>query len=229
METVAILPCAGRSLRMRADKLNLPWGSQNVLQASLSMWKTAPVDRVIAVARADQKHVLEQCRTRGVECLLMEGDTPDMRATVSAAIQRVRGERPGQRVWFLAPADMPWLTCDVVEVLLAAHNRQPQRCWAPVFANGKPGHPILFDDSFASEIVLLPQGRGVDSLLEHFPPALASVGTDAIYGKLNLPLDWVVQHKRWLPHFQLSRDMMAAVWGEQAAHLLGKEGMGPGP
>ncbi len=72
MRSFAIVPAAGRSVRMGRPKLNLPWGESTVLEHVVQAWLASRVDRVIVVVRRDDERLDELCRSLGVEVCVPE-------------------------------------------------------------------------------------------------------------------------------------------------------------
>lgn len=189
----AIVPAAGRSRRMGAPKLLLPWAEGTLIEAALAAWKAAGVQHRIVVIHPADACLADVVRHAGGEVCLAPQPPPDMKASVQlglayAAQHWQAGEGD---VWLLAPADIPAFSPQLVPTLLAAHAEQPEPILVPVHA-GRRGHPVLFPWRYAAEVACLPADAGVNRLLETFPvreipspwPAAEDIDTPEAYRRL---------------------------------------------
>ncbi len=187
----AVIPAAGQSTRMRTDKLWLPWGTVTVIETVLSAWQTSHVDEVLVVARADQQRLAELCRERGVTLVIPTIPPPQMKDSVSAALEHVRRSfaPAASDVWLLAPADLPRLAPTIIDQLLASHDTASPRILVP-HAGGKRGHPVLFPWSLASEVVGLRDEEGVNVLLQRHEVREIACDDRHIHDDLDTPEDY---------------------------------------
>ncbi|MBC8355600.1 MAG: nucleotidyltransferase family protein [Planctomycetes bacterium] len=185
----AIVPAAGRSRRMRQDKLLLPWRNTTVIGSLLAAWRTSDVDEVIVVMRQDQSELLTLCGNATV--VIPPIAPPEMKDSVLAALRHIRKAfSPAETdVWLLAPADMPQLDPSVANQVLAAHDPDSPAIIVPT-TSGKRGHPVLFPWSFASLVETLSDTEGVNALLERCPVRELECRSRSIHGDLDTPDDY---------------------------------------
>lgn len=191
MRSFAIIPAAGSSLRMGCDKLLLPWGQSTVIETLLDAWRTSRVWQRIVVLRRDQTLLAEICRQH--EALVAVAPTPpaDMKASVRIGLEYVRQAFAPEEddVWLLAPADMPWLSPQVIDLLLATHDPSSPSIVA-VDSGGRTGHPVLFPWRLAGEIETLGDEQGIRELLQRHPVRRVKHDDPSVLDDLDTPEDY---------------------------------------
>ncbi|MFO0903540.1 MAG: nucleotidyltransferase family protein [Pirellulales bacterium] len=177
MRSFAILPAAGRSVRMGRPKLLLPWRNAAIIDAVLQTWLAARVDRVVVVVRADDQALANACQAAaeaaGDERLAIVRPTPDpldMKASVAAALRWLAThEQPtDDDVWLLAPADLPTLSRETIERMLAAADSGRREICVPLHG-GRRGHPVVFPWRLACAVDQLGEDEGINRLLTMHP------------------------------------------------------------
>ncbi len=192
----AIVPAAGRSRRMGAPKLLLPWGASTVIEHVLAAWQASRTTHTVVVVHPDDEALAEVCRTSGAEVVVPSEPPPDMKVSVRLALEYVT-ERyaPHERdAWLLAPADMPTLSTDVINRVLAAYQADRSKIIVPVHA-GRHGHPALFPWSLAADVAHLAENEGVNRLLARHPVREVECPAEALAVDLDTPEDYRRGHK----------------------------------
>lgn len=163
----AIVPAAGHSRRMGLPKLMLPWGDSTIVQHVLSAWRASSVDRIIAVVRRDDTALQKLVVGERTDMVLPMVDPPDMKASVQQALAYVQSQYSPQPsdVWLMAPADMPYLSAQVIERLLDAYSPDRPRILVPDL-DGHRGHPVLFPWAMQSRVNTLGENEGIRNLVE---------------------------------------------------------------
>jgi molybdenum cofactor cytidylyltransferase len=187
----AIVPAAGRSARMGRPKLLLPWGDVTLIEHVLAVWRGSRVERVVVVTRGDDADLADVCRRCGVDVAPAIPPPPDMRASVRHGLAYVAQTwRPAPAdVWLVAPADLPGLTVETIDRVLAAHD--PSRPEIIVPRGERRGHPVLFPWGLADEVARLPEDCGINELLRRH--AVREVRCEAAAGAgddLDTPEDY---------------------------------------
>jgi molybdenum cofactor cytidylyltransferase len=187
----AIVPAAGRSIRMGQPKLLLPWRGQTVIEHTIAAWRASAVTRIVVVIRPDDSQLAEIANLAGADVVIPEVAPPEMKDSIRIALEHVaRSDHPTEvDVWLLAPADMPWLSANVIRELLAAHRPSEPRILVPVQGEQR-GHPVLFPWSLAKEVATLTAQEGVNALLDRHGWTPVPVSVDFIHGDLDTPEDY---------------------------------------
>jgi molybdenum cofactor cytidylyltransferase len=204
MNSYAIIPAAGRSRRMGTAKLLLPWGAATLIEHVLGVWRGSQVDHLVVVVHPADVELAAKCQGERTQVVVPDTPPPEMRDSVAAGLRYVQ-DRLSPRdddAWLLAPADLPSLSADVIDGLLAHHAersdchserseesaiRNPQ-CETPLAIlvpahRGRRGHPVLFPWRLAEVALALPASEGINQLLKRHavtevPAGAAAVGED---------------------------------------------------
>jgi molybdenum cofactor cytidylyltransferase len=166
MPIFALLPAAGISSRMGRPKLALPLGGRMVLERVLDALRAASIDKILVVL-GPQVHALQsQAADAGALTLLLEQQTPDMRATIECGLDCLEQKyRPkAEDAFLLLPPDHPTLAQAPIEALLKARAESSATIWIPTF-EGRRGHPALINWSHVPGIRALPPGNGLNTYL----------------------------------------------------------------
>ena len=196
----AVLPAAGRSVRMGRPKLLLPWNGGTIIESVLRVWRLSQVTQLIVVVHPADHELAEICRVAGANVLVPDTPPPDMKASLQHGLQYIREcfNPQDTDAWLLAPADMPLLTTAAIDQVIAAHGSRQldqQRIIVPV-SGGRRGHPVLFPWSLAAEVDRLPADAGVNRLLKLHEVVEIAADDPSILHDLDTPDDYQQLHNR---------------------------------
>lgn len=197
VNSFAIVPAAGQSRRLGTNKLLLPWHGATLIEHVLRQWLASDVGQVVVVVRVDDAQLLSVCRNQPVELAIVREPPPQMKESVIAALHHVhcRFAPSSADVWLLAPADLPDLSPDVINMLLANHVSTSDDILVPA-SGGRRGHPVLIPWNLAGEVEQLADNEGVNVLLARHcvreiecdrPIALDDIDTLADYERRRHP------------------------------------------
>jgi molybdenum cofactor cytidylyltransferase len=203
MQAFAVIPAAGRSLRMGQPKLLLPWGPSTVIEHVLSVWRASAVAQTVIVIHPDDHRLAALSRDCGALVVQPEIAPDEMKGSVRLGLEFVEQTLSPQPddAWLLAPADMPGISPATIDRLIAAYQAGSHgaagspRIWAPR-SGGRRGHPVLFAWSLANEVGMLSDDEGIKALLHRHPVAYLDDGVEAAIEDLDTPQDYA----RLRPH-----------------------------
>jgi molybdenum cofactor cytidylyltransferase len=197
----ALVPAGGRSARMGRPKLSLPLGGRTVLEHTVSTFRRAGVEHVLAVVGPHVPELVPLAEAAGAKVCRLPEETADMRATVEHGLRWLEETfRPAaEDAWLLAPADHPTLNADVIRELLRARAEHPERSVLVPTWEGRRGHPALIAWKHVAGIRAHPAGEGLNTYLRQraaevleVPAASADVLCD-----LDTPADYERLRRRW--------------------------------
>ncbi len=165
----AIVPAAGESRRMGQPKLLLPWRNWTLIDQVLQAWTLSQVDQIVVVVRSDDSPLQEACGRWPVH-LVRTLETPqDMKASVCFGLSFLEQHwKPAaDDRCFIAPADLPGLTCNIIDQLLQA-DADSSAIKVPQFGS-RSGHPVLLPWSITEQIHRLPDDKGVNHVVDTNP------------------------------------------------------------
>ena len=85
----ALIPAAGRSVRMGTHKLLMPWNGMTVIDTVLTAWQESLVGQIVIVARRDDAQLLEALANRPLEILKLDSDSLDMKQSIQRCSQNM--------------------------------------------------------------------------------------------------------------------------------------------
>lgn len=187
----AVIPAAGLSRRMGSPKLLLPWRDSTVIDQTLRAWRRSQISRVVIVVRPDDEALRQAVAAHDVELVVPPTAPAEMKDSIRLAIEHLRqtASPDDQDAWLLAPADMPWISPTVIDLLLERHQPAEPRILIPTY-HGERGHPVLFPWSVAREVPHLQSHEGVNRLRERHGWTPLPVSEHFIHGDLDTPEDY---------------------------------------
>jgi molybdenum cofactor cytidylyltransferase len=183
----AIVLAAGRSTRMGAQKLLLPFGRSTVLGEVVHALSVPEVSRTFVVTG-----------TGGAVAGALAGRDVSVVTNPDAESEMLDSVRCGLRALpqncdavLVTPGDLPRLTPDLVRTLISAFRESGKGIVVPVFA-GRRGHPLLFSTRYAAEVLMQYDDVGLRGLPRaHADDVLElSVTDDAVLNDVDSPTDY---------------------------------------
>jgi molybdenum cofactor cytidylyltransferase len=192
--TFAVIPAAGKSVRMGRPKLALPLGDRTVLERVVAALHEAGVEHVVVVVGPHVPQLVAPAERAGAHVLQLPEETPEMRATVEAGLRWLEEQfhpRPEDR-WLLVPADHPTLDPLIVRLLLRERARAPDRSIVVPTHGGRRGHPTLIDWKHVAGMRALPPGSGLNVYLRQHAAETREVLVDSadVLRDLDTPEDY---------------------------------------
>lgn len=195
MQTFAVIPAAGRSLRMGQPKLLMPWGGASVIEHVLAAWRASRVDHVIVVVDPRDDRLAQLCGSCGAQVVVPDEPPAEMKDSVRLGLQWAESGRPQSDDAFLvAPADMPALAAELIDRLIEAHasglGRGETPCIRAPRHGKKHGHPVLFPWPLAAEVARLGAAEGLNALVERHRVEYVEAADDAMSADFDTPEDY---------------------------------------
>jgi molybdenum cofactor cytidylyltransferase len=195
MTTWALVPAAGKSVRMGRCKLALPLGNRTILEHVIAALSHAGVANVLVVVSPDvAAELTPQAHSAGAKVLELIAQTPDMRATVEQGLAWLEqnGRLGPTDSWLLAPADHPTLDAVVVKELLQAQALHPEKSIFIPTHQGTRGHPALIGWRHVTGLRGLPAGQGLNQYLrtQVEQTLLCPVASAEVLRDLDTPADY---------------------------------------
>lgn len=165
---------AGHARRFGADKRCARVdGERSLLEVTLARLGTAQLPVTVCLSsRTSDDALADLLVQRHVRVLRCERAEEGMGSTLAEAV----AARAGSSAWLVALGDMPCVALGTIRELL--RRRRPGAIVLPVDADGRRGHPVLFDRDFFAELCRLSGERGGASLLERHAAHCIEVPVD---------------------------------------------------
>jgi len=185
--TFAVIPAAGRSRRMGSPKLLLPWKSARVIDSVLTAYRESRVETFVLVAHPADTELIAAAKEGGAAVVALEPPPSDMKESVQRGLHYLaETAEPNQSdAWLLAPADMPLLSADIINQLIAA-DQSGDKILAPK-KESKRGHPVLFRWSLAAQVFTLKEEEGVNALVAKHNVTDVAIEHEGAYADMDTP------------------------------------------
>jgi CTP:molybdopterin cytidylyltransferase MocA len=197
----ALIPAGGTSRRMGRPKLALPLGERTVLGHVIAALQQAGVEHIVVVIGPQTPELMPLAEAAGASALVLEEQTPDMRATVLHGLRWLEAQfHPHESdTWLLVPADHPTLHPNIVRQLLQAYAESgPCSIVVPTF-QGQRGHPVLLSWQHVAAIRRLPAHEGLNVYLRQCAEVTRNVAVDSanILQDLDTPEEYEQLRRSW--------------------------------
>lgn len=165
--TIALIPAAGKSVRMGRPKLSLPLLGRTVLECVVAALREGGVEHILVVVAPHGAALISLAESAGAEVCLLPSDTPDMRATIEWGLTSMeqRWQPTADEPWLLVPADHPTLAPQLIHLLLREYQQRGEASIVVPVHDGKRGHPAVLAWHHREGICRHPAGEGLNTYL----------------------------------------------------------------
>lgn len=184
----AIILAAGRSERMGAQKLLLPFAQSTVIERVVDAFLHASVGAAIVVTRQGDKTIRDALGVRSV----VHVENPDPDADMLSSLRcGIRALPPGATALLISPGDQPSLTSTLVRQVIEAFEQSRAKILVPV-CQGRRGHPLVFDARYCPEVLTSFKGVGLLGLMETHASDVFEwpTSSEAVLEDLDTPADY---------------------------------------
>jgi molybdenum cofactor cytidylyltransferase len=171
----AIIPAAGRSVRMGQPKQLLPYGDRTILEAVIETMLASPMSGLSVVTHTDIAEELDLAEDPRFLTVINDDAQSQMldsiRMGIDALVEALPA--PADCGFCVCPGDMPGVDVASVTTCIRHFQEHPASIVVATF-QAKHGHPIVFPLSLTSELSAITEG-GLAELLRSHPDALSPV------------------------------------------------------
>jgi len=167
MTTAAVVLAAGASRRLGRPKQLEPWGESNLLSHVVARTREFPVGEVWVVLGHDSETILAETDFGDAGVIenpeWEEGIASSIRVALDALTRLSRCDRA-----LIVMGDQPSVAVEVVEELMASHERADQPVSLPKYRYSW-GNPVLVDRSLWPRLMSLEGDQGAQRLWQAHP------------------------------------------------------------
>ena len=145
----AVILAAGASRRMGEPKMLLPFGETTIIRTVIKNAQKANTDHVQVVLGADAEAIRANIADLGAEEVLNPGYRDGMLSSVQAGIRSLPGSTTAVMILL---GDQPMISSVVMERMIEQYSASEKRILIAT-ANGKRGHPMIFDAACIPELL----------------------------------------------------------------------------
>lgn len=183
-----ILLAAGLSSRMGEPKQLLPFGESTIVETVVDSMLGAKFDAVIVVVGHRASDIREQLGTRPVSTVF----NPNYREGMLTSAQTgIRGLQESD-AFALMLVDQPFITSALIDRVVDAYVQTDKGIALPSY-NYKRGHPVVFHQRYAGEILALgTDSGGVRTLFKKYSDDIhyVTVDTNRVLRDIDYPEDY---------------------------------------
>lgn len=160
----AIVLAAGKSTRMKTQKLLLPFNGKTIIETVILNIFPELRKNILVVLGSHHDEIKKQIDKLPVKTCMNENYAEGMLSSVICGFRNLP-ESAGAALVFLG--DQPQIPGEVTRRVLEAWQNSGKGIVIPV-TNGRRGHPVLIETKYKTEIEKLDPGKGLRQLMEKF-------------------------------------------------------------
>jgi molybdenum cofactor cytidylyltransferase len=170
-EIWAIVLAAGKSSRMKTQKLLLPFQGKTMIEKVIGNVTNSAVDRTLVVVGCNKDEILAVIDYLPVSHCYNENYKQGMLSSVKAGFRSLPETFEAALVF---PGDQPMITPEAVNIVIRAYRQSNKGIVIPVFQKRR-GHPLLINSKYREEIEKLEDQEGLSGLACKFPEDVLEV------------------------------------------------------
>ena len=183
-----ILLAAGLSSRMGEPKQLLPFGESTIVETVVDSMLGAKFNEVIVVVGHRASEIREQLGTRPVSTVFNPNYREGMLTSAQTGIRRLQESD----AFALMLVDQPFITSALIDRVVDAYVQTDKGIALPSY-NYKRGHPVVFHQRYAREILALgTDSGGVRTLFKKYSDDIhyVTVDTDRVLRDIDYREDY---------------------------------------
>ena len=183
-----VLLAAGLSSRMGEPKQLLPFGESTIVETVVDSMLCTQFDEVIVVVGHCATHIQAQLGQRPVRIVF----NPDYREGMLTSAQTGIRALQGSDAFALMLVDQPLITPALIDRVIDAYIQTDKGIALPSY-NYKRGHPVVFHQRYAADILALgTESGGVRTLFKKYRDDIhyVPVGTDRVLRDIDYREDY---------------------------------------
>ena len=170
---------------MGEPKQLLPFGESTIVETVVDSMLGAKFDEVIVVVGHCAEGIQEQLGTRPIRTVFNADYREGMLTSAQAGIQALEASD----AFALMLVDQPFITSALIDQVIDAYRQTESGIALPSY-NYKRGHPVIFDQRYADDIIALgAESGGVRTLFKKYSNDIhyVTVDTDRVLRDYRLP------------------------------------------
>jgi len=182
----AIILAAGLSRRMGDEnKLLLPYKDSSLIQETIRQLSlTKNIYEIIVVLGHEAKILNDHIKSQDLQRVF----NPDFETGQTTSIQvGVRAAEVSSQGFMICLGDMPFLQSEDYDALISFWNQSERGKIIRPIVNDKPGHPVIFDAIYRTDILKETYTEGCRTVIQKHKQHLIHYATD--YGHYLIDID----------------------------------------
>lgn len=160
----AIILAAGKSTRMKQQKMLLPFNGKTIIETVIQNIMQVLKKNIIVVLGSHYLEIKKQIEKLPVRTCMNENYEEGMLSSVVYGFRNLPADAEAALVFL---GDQPQIPAEVTQLVLKAWRNSRKGIVIPV-TSGRRGHPVLIETKYKSEIEKLDPEKGLRQLMEQF-------------------------------------------------------------
>jgi molybdenum cofactor cytidylyltransferase len=160
----AIVLAAGKSTRMKRQKLLLPFNGKTIIETVIQNILADLGNNILVVLGSHHLEIKNQIGKLPVKTCMNQNYAEGMLSSVICGFRALPAEASAALVFL---GDQPQIPGEVTRLVIKAWQNSEKGIVIPV-TNGRRGHPVLIETKYKSEIEKLDPEKGLRQLMEKF-------------------------------------------------------------
>ncbi|MDE0681937.1 MAG: nucleotidyltransferase family protein [Candidatus Poribacteria bacterium] len=183
-----ILLAAGLSTRMGEPKQLLPFGGSTIVETVVDSMLGAKFDEVIVVVGHRAEEIQTQLGARPIKTVFNRDYREGMLTSAQTGVRSLESSE----AFALMLVDQPFITSALIDQVVDAYRQTEKGIALPSY-NYKRGHPVIFDQKYARDILALTsESGGVRTLFKKYGDDIhyVTVDTDSVLRDIDYREDY---------------------------------------
>ncbi len=187
MNLTCIILAAGKSTRMKQQKMLLPFKGSTVIENVVTASIQSNVKHTIVVTGSQQELISQQLKSLDVEIIQNAKFEDGMLSSVQCGVMALRQ----CDAFLVLPGDQALVKSTSINHLIKMYDDSQKGLLIPTYYDRK-GHPVIIDSKYKNQIMKLDHSIGLRQLFHENEDDLALVPIDSneILIDLDLPEDY---------------------------------------
>lgn len=190
----AIVLAAGKSTRMKKQKMLLPFNGKTIVESVIQKIHPVLKSNVVVVLGSHYNEIKQRISNLQVASCFNKNFEAGMLSSVICGFNALPDDTEAAMVFL---GDQPQISTDVIQKVAEAWKKSGKGIVIPTF-NGKRGHPVLIETKYKSEIKELDSSKGLRQLMVENLNDIAEVemAQPEILRDIDTPEDYELEIKR---------------------------------
>ncbi|MFV0590455.1 MAG: NTP transferase domain-containing protein [Draconibacterium sp.] len=171
----SLILAAGESIRMKQQKLLMPWNGKTVVEATIKKTLASNADEVLVVTGSHRSEIESLLKPLSVKIVVNDSYQDGMLSSVLCGIRVIPSTVDAVLVML---GDQPMVQTEIINSIIDIYQKEGDKIILPVW-KGKRGHPVLFDLRFREEMFGLKGNPGLRELLQRYPEIVKELEVDS--------------------------------------------------
>lgn len=189
MNTGVLILAAGAATRMGRAKMLLPFESTNILEHILTEVRSIKPSCICIVTGYYHKEIIAGIDTEGLYIAHNENWIAGMASSIGMGVSELIKKKAGLSSIIIIVSDQPYLNRNVLHEIVTVREKTKKGIIAAAY-NGIKGTPVLFDQKYFNELMLLEGDIGAKFILQQHAADIATVAFSSGAIDIDTPEDY---------------------------------------